>query len=74
MSQSTCKVDSEKPIHVAIIMDGNGRWARARGMPRLEGHRAGADTVRRVVEAAPELGIGTLTLHGLSVVLGPGPH
>jgi undecaprenyl diphosphate synthase len=51
---------------VAIIMDGNGRWARGRGMPRLEGHRAGADAVRRVVEAAPGLGIGTLTLHAFS--------
>lgn len=53
-------------LHVAIIMDGNGRWARARGLPRAAGHRAGAEAVRRVVEAAPELGIGTLTLYAFS--------
>ncbi len=47
-------------------MDGNGRWAQARGWPRLAGHRAGAETVRRVVEAAPGLGIGTLTLYAFS--------
>lgn len=49
-------------LHVAIIMDGNGRWARRRGLPRSAGHRAGARTVRRVVEAAPDLGVGALTL------------
>src|SRR4051812_23175250 len=53
-------------LHVAIIMDGNGRWARARGLPRVAGHRAGADAVRRVVEAAPGMGIGTLTLYSFS--------
>ncbi|MBI4889173.1 MAG: di-trans,poly-cis-decaprenylcistransferase [Acidobacteria bacterium] len=47
-------------------MDGNGRWAQARGWPRLAGHRAGAETVRRMVEAAPGLGIGTLTLYAFS--------
>ncbi|MBI5083571.1 MAG: di-trans,poly-cis-decaprenylcistransferase [Acidobacteria bacterium] len=47
-------------------MDGNGRWAQARGWPRIAGHKAGAETVRRVVEAAPELGIGTLTLYAFS--------
>ena len=52
--------------HVAIIMDGNGRWATARGMPRAAGHRQGAEAVRRVVEAAPDLGIGTLTLYAFS--------
>ena len=45
------------PAHVAIIMDGNGRWATARGLPRIAGHRAGADAVRRTVKAAAELGI-----------------
>src|SRR5499425_854775 len=54
------------PVHVAIIMDGNGRWARARGLPRVAGHRAGADAVRRVVESAPGLGIGGLTLYSFS--------
>ena len=50
-------------LHVAIIMDGNGRWAVARGRPRTFGHREGAKTVRRIVEAAPALGIGVLTLY-----------
>ncbi len=54
------------PAHVAIIMDGNGRWAAARGKPRLEGHRAGAEAVRRTVEAAVAAGIGTLTLYAFS--------
>jgi undecaprenyl diphosphate synthase len=52
--------------HVAIIMDGNGRWATGRGLRRSAGHRAGADAVRRVVEAAPGLGIRTLTLYAFS--------
>jgi len=47
-------------------MDGNGRWARARGLPRVAGHRAGADAVRRVVESAPAAGIGVLTLYSFS--------
>lgn len=53
-------------LHVAVIMDGNGRWATSRGRPRPEGHRAGGDAVRRTVEAAPGLGIGTLTLFAFS--------
>src|SRR3989442_8639077 len=53
-------------LHVAIIMDGNGRWATRRGLPRPAGHRAGAAAVRRVVEAAPGLGIGQLTLFAFS--------
>ena len=53
-------------VHVAVIMDGNGRWANARGLPRVAGHREGAKAVRRVVEAAPGLGIGTLTLYAFS--------
>jgi undecaprenyl diphosphate synthase len=53
-------------IHVAIIMDGNGRWANGRGLPRVAGHRAGADTVRRVIEASPGLGVSTLTLYAFS--------
>lgn len=52
--------------HVAIIMDGNGRWATARGRPREYGHRRGAESVRHVVEAAPDLGIDTLTLYAFS--------
>ncbi len=53
-------------LHVAIIMDGSGRWATARSLPREAGHRAGVEAVRRVVLAAPDLGIGTLTLHAFS--------
>ncbi len=53
-------------IHVAIIMDGNGRWATERGLPRIAGHRAGAESVRRTVETAPSLGISVLTLYAFS--------
>jgi undecaprenyl diphosphate synthase len=53
-------------LHVAIITDGNGRWATSRGMPRSAGHRAGAENLRRVARAAPKLGIGTLTLYAFS--------
>ena len=54
------------PRHIAIIMDGNGRWARGRGLPRIAGHRRGADAVRRTVAAAGEIGIPYLTLFGFS--------
>ena len=54
------------PRHVAIIMDGNGRWAKARRLPRLAGHKAGVEAVRRIVRAAPRLGIETLTLYAFS--------
>jgi undecaprenyl diphosphate synthase len=57
---------SPGPNHVAIIMDGNGRWAKARGLPRVAGHRRGADAVRRVVRGAGELGIPVLTLFAFS--------
>src|SRR5579864_4757096 len=57
---------SRRKLHAAIIMDGNGRWATARGLPRIAGHRAGADAVRRTVESAPDLGIGILTLYAFS--------
>ena len=53
-------------LHVAIIMDGNGRWGTCRGLPRSAGHRAGIQAVRRVVEAAPDCGIKTLTLFAFS--------
>ncbi len=58
--------DRRSGLHVAIIMDGNGRWAARRGLPRVAGHRAGVAAVRRVVERAPELGIGTLTVYAFS--------
>src|SRR5260370_15212361 len=54
------------PRHVAIIMDGNGRWAQRRGLPRVEGHRQGAVAVRRVVRAAREVGLRALTLYAFS--------
>ena len=53
-------------LHLALIMDGNGRWAAARGLPRSAGHRAGAEAARQVIRAAPELGVATLTLFGFS--------
>ncbi len=55
------------PQHVAIIMDGNGRWAKKRGLPRVEGHRQGAESVRALVRAAGEVGIRYLTLYAFSV-------
>jgi undecaprenyl diphosphate synthase len=63
---STAAVPRALPRHIAIIMDGNGRWARARGLPRIAGHRSGAEAVRRTVTAAGELGIPYLTLFGFS--------
>src|SRR6476620_7022980 len=53
---------SDAPRHVAIIMDGNGRWAAARGLPRAEGHRRGVEALRRTVRAAGDLGIEVLTI------------
>ncbi len=57
---------SKIPAHVAIIMDGNGRWARARGLPRLFGHRQGTENIRRVLTAAVEFGIQILTIYAFS--------
>lgn len=54
------------PAHVAIIMDGNGRWAKARGLPRVAGHRAGVEALRKTVRAAPQLGISYLTVYAFS--------
>ena len=60
-------IDSSKvPEHVAVIMDGNGRWAKARGLERTRGHVAGVEAVRRVIEAASKAGIGYLTLYAFS--------
>ena len=58
---------SRLPAHVAIIMDGNGRWAARRQLPRVEGHRAGIESVRDVVETSARLGLGVLTLYAFSV-------
>jgi undecaprenyl diphosphate synthase len=65
MRESTLSHYTQR-LHAAIIMDGNGRWATARGLPRLAGHRAGAEALRRTVEAAPGLGIGTVTVYAFS--------
>ena len=62
------------PRHIAIIMDGNGRWAKARGLPRIAGHRRGADAVRRTLEAAGDLGVPYLTLFGFSSENWKRPH
>src|SRR2546428_12902182 len=64
--QSNLNGRADAPLHVAVIRDGTGRWAARRGLPRPAGHRAGADAVRRVVESAPGLGIGVLTLFAFS--------
>jgi undecaprenyl diphosphate synthase len=55
------------PEHVAIIMDGNGRWAEMRGLPRIEGHKRGAERTREVIRAAMEVGVNTLTLYAFSL-------
>ena len=55
------------PLHVAVIMDGNGRWAKERGLPRIEGHRRGAESARAIIKAASEAGIRYLTLYTFSV-------
>ncbi len=57
---------SDGPRHVAIIMDGNGRWAQARGLPRAMGHREGVQALKRTIEAAPKLGVECLTVFGFS--------
>jgi undecaprenyl diphosphate synthase len=64
--QGISTVPYAPPKHVAVIMDGNGRWAKARGLPRTAGHRKGVEAVRRTVEAARELGIPYLTMFGFS--------
>jgi undecaprenyl diphosphate synthase len=66
MSKTPLRTSSSPNLHVAILLDGNGRWASLRGLPRSEGHRAGVASVRRVIRVAPSLGIGTLTLYAFS--------
>src|ERR1051326_8882321 len=62
------KIDLKRlPRHIAVIMDGNGRWARARNLPRVGGHRAGIASVREIVETAARLELGTITLYAFSV-------
>ena len=71
MSSATPHLSQEAraslPQHVAIIMDGNGRWAKQRGLPRIEGHRQGAESARTIIRTAGELGINYLTLYAFSV-------
>jgi len=62
----SAKSNSTDGLHVGLIMDGNGRWATQRGQPRVAGHREGVRTVRRIVRAAPDLGVSTLTLYAFS--------
>ena len=64
--QSNLSSRLQSKLHVGIIMDGNGRWATRRGLSRLRGHEAGVEAIRRVVEAAPQQGVGTLTLYAFS--------
>ena len=67
MNETRCEVPAaDRPHHIAIIMDGNGRWAQARDLPRIEGHRRGVSTVRMISETATELSITAVTLYCLS--------
>ncbi len=66
MSKASPSTHPKPPRHVAVIMDGNGRWAKERGLPRTEGHRRGADAVQRTVEACSEMGVEFLTLYAFS--------
>lgn len=64
--QEELKKSGEIPVHIAIIMDGNGRWAKKRGLPRVAGHKRGVDTVKEIVEACAEIGVKFLTLYTFS--------
>ena len=66
MSAARTSAGAHEGLHVGLIMDGNGRWATQRGQPRVAGHREGVRTVRRIVRAAPDLGVSTLTLYAFS--------
>jgi undecaprenyl diphosphate synthase len=66
MNKSTLTLVPQSQLHVAILLDGNGRWAASHGLSRSEGHRAGVEAVRRIVRAAPGLGVGILTLYAFS--------
>lgn len=72
MSAETVATGPEKgPRHVALIMDGNGRWAERRGLPRVMGHREGVQALRRTIKAAPDFGIRCLTVFGFSTEMEP---
>lgn len=74
MSKKNQEPADHVPTHIAIIMDGNGRWALSRGLPRLAGHRAGTDNLRRVIEACVEFGIQYLTIYAFSTENWGRPH
>lgn len=66
MAKAKADLPDKVPEHVAIIMDGNGRWAKQRGLPRLAGHRAGTENLRRIIEACVEFGVKYLTIYAFS--------
>ena len=66
MTKETLEKLDKTPSHVAIIMDGNGRWAQEKGLPRVSGHKAGTDNLREVIEACAEFGIQYLTIYAFS--------
>ena len=66
MAKTPAKLPEKVPQHIAIIMDGNGRWAKQRGLPRLAGHRAGTNNLRRIIEACVEFGVKYLTIYAFS--------
>ena len=66
MAKTSTELPESVPQHVAIIMDGNGRWARSRGLPRIAGHRAGTENLRRIIEACVEFGVKYLTIYAFS--------
>ncbi|MEX1071073.1 MAG: isoprenyl transferase [Anaerolineales bacterium] len=66
MAKAKVDLPDNVPQHIAIIMDGNGRWAKARGLPRLAGHRAGTENLRRIIEACVEFGVKYLTIYAFS--------
>jgi undecaprenyl diphosphate synthase len=66
MAKAKPELPEQVPQHIAIIMDGNGRWARSRGLPRLAGHRAGTENLRRIIQACVEFGVKYLTIYAFS--------
>jgi undecaprenyl diphosphate synthase len=66
MAKATPELPANIPRHIAIVMDGNGRWAKARGLPRLAGHRAGTENIRRIIKACVEFGVKYLTIYAFS--------
>ena len=65
-SQQSSKGQPKVPVHVAIIMDGNGRWAQKRGLPRLDGHRVGVDSIQKILKTLSQKGVQYVTLYAFS--------